>query len=185
MKGRRRIFWLGLAMALAAAAYYSFPATPGIEFRTKPLPTPAPQSSGTPLPPGNRGGSPGTGADAFLPEVGDRLGDFVVAEVASSPHGFSVGYAGTTTVTGRVIFDESAGGYCFAVAAADGGTLPQNGGERAAAQFCFDDQESLPASLKRLAGTARRASVEIADLAEEYYGIAVSNTARLVRVVGP
>ena len=100
MKGRRRIFWLGLAMALAAAAYYSFPATPGIEFRTKPLPTPAPQSSGTPLPPGNRGGSPGTGADAFLPEVGDRLGGFFGA----GGGGGSASPAGRRTRGGAILF---------------------------------------------------------------------------------
>lgn len=178
----RTLLWGSIAIAVVAVVggYLFLPSLQDENF-TKPGPTPAPEAMRTPAP--ENGSTPKPQGEDFLPQVGDQAGDFVVAEVASSPHGFSVGYAGKTTVSGRVIRDENAGGYCFVVAAKDSGKLPQRTGEPAATQFCFDSQGSFPQSLVGIAGTQTQVTIEIADYAEEYYGIDVSNTARLVRVV--
>ena len=169
-------------MALAAAAFYflSF----DDELRTKPSSSPTPAPSRAPLPEGNIPAAPRKNGDAFLPEVGDRAGDFTVAEVASSPHGFSVGYAGRTTVTGRVTFDAAAEAYCFEVAAADTEKIPWSGDEGSGpAKFCFDDTETLPADMRALSSASATATIEITDYTKEYYGIEVTDTARFVRVV--
>ena len=171
----------GLILALAAAAVYAL--LSGDETLTKqPVPSSAPERTGAPPPTGT---APRTsGADAFLPEVGDRAGDFTVAEVASSPHGFSVGYAGRTTVTGRVSFDAAAEAYCFEVAAEDTKKIPWSADEGAGpATFCFDDPEALPRAVKDLAKTHATATVEISDYTKEYYGIEVTDTAHFVRIV--
>lgn len=180
---KHTLVWGGLvAVLLVVVGGYAFLPSLQSENFTKPTPSSSPQASGTPTP--EKGNTTKPPEDDFLPEVGDQAGDFVVAEVASSPHGFSVGYAGRTTISGRVLLNEQAGGYCFLVAAKDSGKLPQRAGEEAATQFCFDNQEALPASLKRLQGTQTQTTIEIADYAEEYYGIDVSSTARFVRIVG-